>query len=246
MHYPDLGEDENMTNTYQFAGICVEVIHIYPYFSVLARDYLYDGEPAFSIVVTQDDIAQERQKEDSANEAGGYLESLVIYRKLCEKMLERKVLLIHSAAIAVDGKGYLFTAPSGTGKTTHIKLWKKKFGDGAIIVNGDKPLVSITPDEIRVWGTPWDGKEHWSTNMSVPVAGICQIGRGVENTISRVSPTEAVSPLFTQTYLPNTQEGMQRTMQLLMEVAARVPFWKLKCNMADEAADVSYAAMKGE
>jgi len=235
-----------MTNNYEFAGVCVEIVHIYPYFSVIAREYLGGEKPAFSIVVTQDDIAQERLKEEAKNEASGYLESLVIYRKLCEKLVERKILLIHSAAIAVDGKAYLFTAPSGTGKTTHIKLWQKKFGDSAIIVNGDKPLVSITPEEIRVWGTPWDGKEHWSTNMSVPVAGICQIGRGTENTITRMSAAEALSPLYTQTYRPPTGAGMQKTMQLLMEVAARVPFWNLKCNMSDEAADVSYAAMKGD
>ena len=235
-----------MTNNYQFAGICVEVTHMYPYFSVIAREYLGGETPELSVVVTEEDIARERLKEDAANEAGGYLESLIIYRKLCEKLVERNILLIHSAAIAVDGKAYLFTAPSGTGKTTHIKLWKKKFGDNAIIVNGDKPLVSITPEEVRVWGTPWAGKENWSTNMSVPVAGICQIGRGTENTITRVSAAEAVSPLYTQTFLPSTGEGVQKTVQLLMEVAARVPFWKLKCNMADEAADVSYGAMKGE
>ena len=82
--------------------------------------------------------------------------------------------------------------------------------------------------------------------MSVPVAGICQIGRAAENTITRMSAAEALTPLYTQTYRPTTDEGMQQTMQLLMEVAARVPFWKLKCNMSDEAADVSYAAMKGD
>ncbi len=235
-----------MTNNYEFAGKCVEITHIYPEFAIMAKDYVGGTKPEFSIAVTQADIDRERLQEDAQYDTDSYLETLVIYRKLCEQLVEKDVLLIHGAAIAVDGKVYLFTAPSGTGKTTHIKLWKKKFGDQAIIVNGDKPLLTITPEEIRVWGTPWDGKEHWSTNMNVPIGGICQIGRAKENTITRIDPGEALQRLFTQTYRPTTPEKMQKTVQLLTQIVARVPFWELNCNMTDEAAEVSYAAMKGE
>ena len=235
-----------MTNNYQFAGICVEVTHIYPYFALIAGDYVGGEKPELSITVTQADIDREREKEDVTTESDSYLESLVIYRTLCEKLVDRNILLIHSAAIAVDGKAYLFTAPSGTGKTTHIRLWKKKFGKYATIINGDKPLISIAPEEIRVWGTPWAGKERWNTNISVPVAGICQIGRGEENTISRAPAAEALKCLYTQTYRPTNTAGMQQTLQLLLELTNRIPFWQLKCNMSSDAADVSYAAMKGE
>lgn len=235
-----------MTNNYQFADVCVEITHIYPYFAKLAKDYAGGETPAFSLTITQADIDAERGNEDAPAVTDDYLESLVIYRKLCERLVERNILLIHSAAIAVDGKAYLFTAPSGTGKSTHIRLWKKKFGDRAVIVNGDKPLICVTPDEIRVWGTPWDGKEHWSTNTSVPIAGICQIGRGAENEIQPATAEDALYVLFAQTYRPTTEAGMRKTLQLLLEISRRVPFWKLKCNMSLEAADVSYAAMRGE
>ena len=232
-----------MTNKYQFAGICVEITHIYPYFAQLAGDYLSSETPAFSITVTQAEIDREREDEKSAD---GYLESLVIYRKLCENLVEKDIILFHSAAITVDGKAYLFTAPSGTGKSTHIKLWRKRFGKAVGIINGDKPLISVTPDEIRVWGTPWDGKEHWSANRSAPVAGICQLGRGAENEISPISPSEALSVLFAQTYRPETEAGMRKSVQLQAQIARRVPFWRLKCNMSQEAAELSYAAMRGE
>lgn len=235
-----------MTNKYQFADICIEITHSYPYFSQLAKDYLGGETPEFSISITQADIDLERENGEVQTDNQGYLESLAIYRKICDQLIDKGILLIHSAAIAVDGKAYLFTAPSGTGKTTHIKLWKKKFGDEAIIVNGDKPLVSVTAEEIRVWGTPWDGKEHWSTNISVPVAGICQIGRGEVNEISAVGAGDALARLYAQTYHPTTEAGMRKTVQLLLQIAQRVPFWSLKCNMSTEAAEVSYAAMKGE
>lgn len=235
-----------MTNNYLFADTCVEITHTFPYFSDLAKDYLGGEVPEFSIAITPEDIAQERENGEVKTDNQGYLESLAIYRKLCDNLVMKNIILIHSAAIAVDGKAYLFTAPSGTGKTTHIRLWKKKFGDKAIVVNGDKPLVSVTADEIRVWGTPWDGKEHWSTNISAPIAGICQIGRGEENEICPVSAGDALARLYSQTYHPTTEAGMRKTVQLLLQIAQRVPFWRLKCNMSTEAAEVSYAAMKGE
>lgn len=237
---------KHMTNNYQFAGICVEITYTDSYFTDLAKDYEGGTQPAISIVATAEDIEMERKRIGAGEEYNGYLESLVIYRKLCEKLVQMNVLLVHSAAIAVDGKAYLFTAPSGTGKTTHIKLWQEKFGEKAVIINGDKPLISINPDEIRVWGTPWAGKEQWSTNTSAEVAGICYIHRGEKNEIKTVPANEALTWLYAQTYRPTSAEGMQQTLQLLMQFAARVPAWKLKCNMSLEAADVSYAAMRGE
>lgn len=232
-----------MTDTYQFAGICVEINHIYPYFAEMAKDYLCDEKPAFSISTTQADIDLERT---DAQVQDGYLESLAIYRKLCDKLVEMGVVLFHSAAITAGGKAYLFTAPSGTGKSTHIKLWRKRYGKAVGIINGDKPLISITEQEIRAWGTPWDGKEHWSANRSAPIAGICYLCRGVDNEITPMSSQEALSVLFSQSYRPSTEAGMRRLMQLLQELSQRVPFWKLKCNMSEEAAEVSYAAMRGE
>lgn len=235
-----------MTERYQLAGICVEINHIFPYFSELAAKYQTDETPELSITVTEADIASERNAEDAEAMADGYLESLAIYRKLCEKFIDRDILLFHSAAIRMDGKAYLFTAPSGTGKSTHIKLWRKRFGKAVGIINGDKPLISVTKEEIRAWGTPWDGKEHWSANVSAPIGGICLLSRGEENSISRVDAGEALSQLFSQTYRPQTPEGMHKTVQLLAEIAQRVPFWHLKCNMSTEAAEIACAAMRGE
>lgn len=235
-----------MTNKYQFAGICVEIHHIYPYFANQAQKYLSEKAAEFSVTVTKADIDREKAAGEVATADDGYVESLVIYRLLCEKLLERNVLLFHSAAISMEGKAYLFTAPSGTGKSTHIRLWRKRFGKAVGIINGDKPLISVTEQEIRAWGTPWDGKEHWSANRSAPIAGICYLGRGVDNEITPMSSQEALSVLFSQSYRPSTEAGMRKLMQLLQELSQRVPFWKLKCNMSEEAAEVSYAAMRGE
>ena len=55
---------------------------------------------------------------------------------------------MYGAVVADDGSGYMFTAPSGTGKSIHVALWKKYF-ENAEIINGDKPFIRV--DESGVW-----------------------------------------------------------------------------------------------
>ena len=102
-----------------------------------------------------------------------YLETLAVYRKIAEKMIDYDTILFHGSVIAVDGIGYLFTAKSGTGKSTHTRLWRELFGERAVMVNDDKPLIKVSENGIIVYGTPWDGKHRLSTNTFVPLKGIC-------------------------------------------------------------------------
>ena len=91
--------------------------------------------------------------------------------------------LLHAAVIEVDGLAYAFAAPSGTGKTTHIALWKKFFGDRANIINGDKPIIRFENGTPYIYGTPWCGKEGYNINTKAPLAALCFIERSPENTI---------------------------------------------------------------
>ena len=72
-----------------------------------------------------------------------YVEWIAIYRRLSDYVLQKDVLLFHSSALALDGQVYLFAAPSGTGKSTHARLWRETFGDRVVMVNDDKPLLKI-------------------------------------------------------------------------------------------------------
>ena len=78
----------------------------------------------------------------------------------------------------MDGQAVLFTAKSGTGKSTHTKLWRDLFGERAVMVNDDKPLLRILKDGVLVCGTPWDGKHRLSTNCALPLKAICILERG--------------------------------------------------------------------
>ena len=87
-------------------------------------------------------------------------ESDSLITSICDRMPFYDMFLMHAAVVAVDGVAYIFTAPSGTGKTTHTMLWKKHFGDRAVIVNGDKPLIRLQGGKVYVCSTPWKGKEE--------------------------------------------------------------------------------------
>ena len=156
-----------MHNTYRLAGHTVEIESVYPQVHTLCEAYRVDGKAEYCITTTPADIAYERQRSARADELEGaavreyadpYLETLAVYRKLAQLLVQDDILLMHGAVVAVDGQAYLFTAKSGTGKTTHTRLWMQQFGDRAVMVNGDKPLLHITNEGVTVYGTPWDGK----------------------------------------------------------------------------------------
>ena len=156
-------------------------------------DYLSQKAPQYVITVTERDIDFERQRANQKQKEGippvvysdSYLETLALYRKMAEQLVQEDVILMHGAVVAVDGRAYLFTAKSGTGKTTHIRRWLEAFGSRAVVVNGDKPLLRITSEGVTAYGTPWDGKEHLSTNTSCPLKALCILTRSEGKGISR-------------------------------------------------------------
>ncbi|MCE7699881.1 MAG: hypothetical protein K8E24_014030, partial [Methanobacterium paludis] len=173
-----------------------------------------------------------------------YLETLAVYRKISEVLVNQDILLFHGSALAVDGQGYLVTAKSGTGKSTHTKLWRELFGERAIMVNDDKPLVHITEKGVTVYGTPWDGKHHLSSNISVPLKGICILKRDTTNHIKRIGKSQAYPMLFQQSYRSEDLEKMARTLELIDLLSAQTRLYELGCNMEIDAAFVAYEGMK--
>ena len=209
-------------------------------------------ESVTRIRITQSDIDFEREK--SAGEdikegipirhfSDAYLETLAVYRKIADCLLSCNTLLFHGSVIAVDGEVYLFTAKSGTGKSTHTRLWREYFGERAVMVNDDKPLLRITDSGVTAYGTPWDGKHRLSTNTAVPLKGICILARDTTNHIEPVE-THAVYPLIVQqTNRSLSADGMKQTLSLIDRMLNVVPVYRLGCNMDIEAARVAYEGM---
>lgn len=234
------------------AGQVIGVSALYEQTRTFCKNYLTDAPASFEVAVTPADIAYERQRSARADELEGaavrehadpYLETLAVYRKLAQLLVQDDILLMHGAVVAVDGQAYLFTAKSGTGKTTHTRLWMQQFGDRAVMVNGDKPLLHITSEGVTVYGTPWDGKEHLSTNTSCPLKALCILTRSKTNHIERISKKEALPMLCQQSYRPCSPIGAQKMLALVDRLGSSVPLYRLGCNMEPEAALVAYHGM---
>ena len=244
-----------MTNTYKIAVRNIAVTSLHDEIHHLCADYLSpDSTPDFAVETTQADINFERAKSAREDENEGtplrqftdsYLETLAVYRKIAEKMPEYDTILFHGSCVAVDGIGYLFTAKSGTGKSTHTRLWRELLGDRAVMVNDDKPLIRIADSGAMIYGTPWDGKHRLSSNIAVPLEALCILERAEKNAIRQITAAEAYPMLLQQVYRPIDSTAMSKTLTLIDRLAASVSLWRLGCNRDIEAARVAYEAMKG-
>ncbi|MBQ1289753.1 MAG: hypothetical protein IIY43_06050 [Oscillospiraceae bacterium] len=243
-----------MTGRYCFAQCTIDITTLCPETHALCAAYRAEGMPVFSVETSEADIEFERIK--SAREAAleghppyphsdGYWETLAVYRKIAERMPAYDTVLFHGSCVAVDGAGYLFSAKSGTGKSTHARLWRELLGGRAVMVNDDKPLIRIDSNGATAFGTPWDGKHNLSSNMAVPLRALCILERSSENRIEPISAKEAFPVLLQQTYRPADTEMLAKTLQLVDRLAASVRLYRLGCNMELDAARLAYDAMRG-
>lgn len=229
----------------KFADLFIEIESVRDEIKKICELYLTDEEKTdIKIVSSQEDIEAEREKTTEIY-SDVYLETLAILRKLASIIPEKNRFLMHGAAISYKDKGYMFTAVSGTGKSTHISLWKKYLRDTVTVVNGDKPFVAIDEDNVKVYGSPWCGKERWHTNCCVPLEGLCFIAQGKENKIQRMSAKDCLFKLYCQVHIPREKEVADNILKLMGELLQRVPLYYMECDMSEEAVKTSFEAMTG-
>jgi hypothetical protein len=232
------------TGYYKIADTIIEIISQHSYIHNMCKNYsIQEQPPDITIETDNSDIEYEREMATEDGYPDGYLESLSVHRKLAEQMIGRNVILFHGSAIAVDGEAYIFTAKSGTGKSTHARLWRQKFGGRAVMVNDDKPMLKIESTGVKVCGTPWNGKHHLDTNTEIPLQAICIIHQAAQNHIEQVTFEEALPTLLQQTYRPTGDTDMEKLLELIDNMAEIIPIYKMGCNMNPEAADVAWEAM---
>ena len=228
------------------------VTYVQPMFSSTreyCRSYLTDEKPEFFVEVTGEDLIRQQAILDEEADREGlrhrkftdhFLERTVLQEKIAEKLLERNTLLLHGSTVAVDEQAYLFTAPCGTGKSTHTRLWREQFGDRAVMVNDDKVFLQLRQNEVWAYGSPWTGKHGIGTNIAVPLKGICFLQRGTENQIQKANPEKWLAELCHQCFLPE-----QRYCALAKQLAQQTPLWEMSCTKDLQAAAIAYEAMSG-
>ena len=236
-------QQNNGTFTIELAGATIAITALHDDVRNLCRDYIVPRTAAdIAVATAQADIEFEHSRTDEEF-SDGYLETLAVYRKIAAAMAARDTFLMHGSVLAVGNEAYMFTAPSGTGKTTHSRLWLSGI-PGSYIVNGDKPLITISEDAAIAHGTPWCGKEGWNTKTSVPLKAIVILERGEENSITEISAIEAYPAIYPQIHRPADIPTAKQVLDLSGKLLESVRCYRLTCNMDPEAAFVAYNGLK--
>lgn len=228
---------------YNIAEINIKVTTNSNYITEKLKPYITNNsEYDFEVEARENDILYEKSLAEEYN--ADMCEFIAIFRKICRKLLtDYNGILLHSASILYNGKGYLFTAPSGTGKTTHIRLWKKYFGNKIEFINGDKPVLRNKDGQIYVYGTPWQGKEDYGNNINAPLAGIFLLQRGKENSVERASVREAIPFLLAQTLRYQSENEVEKLLTFIENIVVNIPVYKLSCNMELSAVETAVSVI---
>lgn len=209
-----------------------------------AKAYLIDEDlPAdISITVTPEEIAAARVHNPLLpdDEWEYILSATAFYRAL----IHYNGFMLHASAVLYQARAFLFSAPSGTGKSTHTGLWQKHFGtENVRILNDDKPAIRRIDNTIYAFGTPWSGKHDISIPVGVPLAGVCFLERADENEIEKMTSREALPNLFSQTLRRLPDEDLDLLSDELSELLSLVPIYRLKCNISEGAAILAEETM---
>lgn len=160
-------------------------------------------------------------------------------------LLHLNGIVIHSSALEWDGKGIIFSAPSGTGKSTQVKLWQKYIGDGVRVLNDDTPAVCLNNGHPYVFGTPWCGSSFIHCNASAPLQAIVMLEQAQENTISKLSKQDVILRLMPRVLLPYFDQNlMSKAVKIFEKIISTVPVYLLKGKPDREAVEMVYQLVK--
>ena len=240
-----------MKGCYQFAGLNFQLISKYERVHEYCAEYRTEQDPDILIELTDEDLGREHQHrakwlgeriaEDPYSDDAS-VEIAAFHRKVCDQLPYHDSFMFHGSAVSVDHETYIFTALSGTGKSTHTALWRQLLGERAVMVNDDKPMIHVGPDgRAIVYGTPWNGKHHIGNRIAVPLKAICLLERSENNWIQETDLREIFPKLTRQIYRTNDPAALSRIVSCIYRM--NVKYYKLGCNMDIEAARLSYNTM---
>lgn len=207
----------------------------------LYRKYIAeeDAVPDFSVEIADEELDAERQAmEEYASVSARakrdlplkIVENAAIFRKVAACLLPDGTVPLHGSAIAWKGHGILFTAPSGTGKSTHTRFWKALYGDEVTVVNDDKPLICTDQSgRCLICGSPWSGSSRTNENITVPLHAVCFLHRAEENRFREADRAEALSGLLQCIYRPGTRQEANRVVNAVRRINACASFFEVGC-----------------
>ena len=223
---------------YEIAGLKVEMEPRFGRLTKQCEGYRSSGTPVMTLMP---DPRDEAQVQVPTQEEREYILHSAAF---CREIIQHGRFFLHASAVVCGGGAYLFSGPSGIGKSTHTAMWQKLF-PGIQILNDDKPVIWPEKGKITAWGTPFSGKTQLQMNRGVPLRGICFLKQARENRIRPVAETEALALILNNTWRPKDDKTMNLLLNGIQQVVEEIPIFELSCTTDPEAAQLSYATMKG-
>lgn len=229
---------------YKIADVVVEMQQQFDETAYWYAPYLYDGEeePEFSINVNDEEINY--LVTEGVGITPSIAENMVLGNKFNRRLMKFYGSYIHSSAMVFDGKAYLFSAPSQTGKSTHTKKWLNRFGDRVKIINDDKPSFRFINGKCIVYGTPFAGGTDVQLNTSAELGALVFIERAEENSLEKLPTSRAVSLLISQSPGRANERIGDRQLEMFSMLLSKYPAYLLRCNMDDSAVDTALGILQ--
>ncbi len=227
---------------YQLADLTVELKNKYPYTDMRCKDYLSFCYTETDICVETNALEIENELLRTPNLPVEYIEYVCLYRNLAFQLPQFHAMVMHGCIFEVEERGVALLAPSGVGKTTHMRFWNE-LCPSLQIVNGDKPIIRFWDGVPYAYGTPWAGKENYQCNIKVKLTDICFLERSSENMVFPADKKECVALLMKQLLMPYDFSGIEKTLEMADALLKRCHLWKIKCTPTLDAAEKSIEAI---
>lgn len=209
----------------------------------MAKSYVCNENPNYEIKTSEEDISSwiALHPEKSERE---YVETLVVQAKVACLLAKHSTFIIHGSSVYLDDirNGYAFIGPSGVGKSTHVQKLKDHYKDRLSIINDDKPFID---KEYNLYGSPWNGKAHLSSNVNAKLRALFVIYQSKANKIDKLSPSDALSMLVKQIHLPKGIEESNKGLTYLINLSKDIPIYHLGLNLEDDSINNTVNIMEG-
>ena len=169
-----------------------------------------------------------------------YEQEYILTSILFSSMMATKgIISLHASAISYNNDAILFSASSGTGKSTHAMLWKK-YKDNVLIVNDDKALIRSQNNVFEFVGCPWSGKTPQTENIIVPLKAICFISQGKENKVRSLSNQEKLLFVLQNVFRPLDEKIINNVLSTISILIEKIPMYHLECDISQTAVETIY------
>ena len=160
-------------------------------------------------------------------------------------LYKENTFILHSSYIKYKNKAILFSAPSGTGKSTQADLWEKYMG--AEIINGDRVAINKNNGKWCAYGLPFAGSSRIYKNVTTPIGTIVILRQSEENSIKRLNKLEAFRYIYSETTINSWHKGFINTIiNLILDMLDNIDVYMLSCRPDEDAVNLLKREVEGE